>query len=161
MQGGVLAMLLYSCESWYFTAEAVMRLRKWRNECHREMHRIAKSQALVHQITSMGLQKRTGVFSLENCLASRAILWAGRAARMHKGRLHKNRMLPRKPEPLVAGGKEMAYARSLERHLKHFIKARAGDSTPTFTEWVLRRQRAASSRCGTSVSSEDTRRFMA
>ena len=60
----------------------------------------------------------------------RTLLWAGHVARMHKNRLPKRLMLSWIPEPRVAGGQEMTYGRSLQRHLAHF-------NLPTaFTEWA-------------------------
>ena len=51
-------------------------------------------------------------------------------ARMHKKRLPKRRMLSWIPEPRVAGGQEMTYGRSLQRHLAHF-------NLPTaLTDWA-------------------------
>ena len=70
----------------------------------------------------MSLQKRTGVFSLEHYLASRTLLWAGHVARMPKNRSPKRLMLSWVPEPRIAGGQEMTYGRSLERHLKHLVR---------------------------------------
>ncbi len=61
---------------------------------------------------------------------SRTLLWAGHVARMHKNRLLKRLMLSWIPEPRVAGGQEMTYGRSLQRHLALF-------NLPTaFTEWA-------------------------
>ena len=37
--GGVLAVLLYGCESWCLTAESISRLRNWHNKRIREMCR--------------------------------------------------------------------------------------------------------------------------
>ena len=76
------------------------------------------------------LQKRTGVFSLEHYLASRTLLWAGHVARMPKNRLPKRPMLSWIREPCVAGGQEVTYGRSLQRHLNHF------DLPTVFTEWA-------------------------
>ncbi len=47
---------------------------------------------------------------------------------MHKNRLPKCLVLSRIPEPRVAGGQEMTYGRSLQRHLAHF------NITAAFTE---------------------------
>ena len=128
--GGVLAVLLYGCESWCLTAESVRRLANWHNKRIREMCRVTMLQTYVYRITSESLQKRTGVFSLEHYLASRTLLWAGHVARMHKNRLPKRLMLSWIPEPRVAGGQEMTYGRSLQRHLAHFNLPAA------FTEWA-------------------------
>ena len=94
------------------------------------MCRVTMLQTHVYRITSESLQKRTGVFSLEHYLASRTLLWAGHVARMHKNRLPKRLMLSWIPEPRVAGGQEMTYGRSLQRHLAHFNLPAA------FTEWA-------------------------
>ena len=118
--GGVLAVLLYGCESWCLTADSVQRLANWHNKRVREMCRVTMLQTHIYLITSESLQKRTGVFSLEHYLASRTLLWAGHVARMHKNRLPKRLMLSWIPEPRVAGGQEMTYGRSLQRHLAHF-----------------------------------------
>ena len=75
--GGVLAVLLYGCESWCLTAESVRRLANWHNKRIREMCRVTVLQTHVYRITSESPQKRTGVFSLEHYLASRTLLWAG------------------------------------------------------------------------------------
>ena len=106
------------------------RLSNWHNKRVREMCRVTMCQTLVHRITSESLQKRTGVFSLEHYLASRTLLWAGHVARMPKNRLPKRLMLSWIREPRVAGGQEMTYGRSLQRHLHHF-------GLPTvFIEWA-------------------------
>jgi hypothetical protein len=128
--GGVLAVLLYGCESWCLTAESVRRLANWHNKRVREMCRVTMLQTYVYRITSESLQQRTGVFSLEHYLASRTLLWAGHVARMHKNRLPKRLMLSWIPEPRVAGGQEMTYGRSLQRHLAHFNLPAA------FIEWA-------------------------
>ena len=86
------------------------------------------------RITSVNLQKRTGVFSLEHYLASRTLLWAGHVARMPKSRSTKKLMLPWVMETRIAGGQKMTCGRSLGRYLKHFGQARAGGSAPAFTE---------------------------
>ena len=70
------------------------------------------------------------VFSLEHCLASRSLLWAGHVARMHKSRLPKRLMLSWTRGPHVAGGQEMTYGRSLQRHLNNFYLP------AVFTEWA-------------------------
>ena len=76
------------------------------------------------------LQKRTGVFLFEHYLASRTLLWSGHVARMPKDRLPKRLVLSWIREPRVAGGQEMTYGRSLQRHLYHF-------GLPTvLTEWA-------------------------
>ena len=49
---------------------------------------------------------------------------------MHKNCLPKRFMLSWIPEPRVAGGQEMTYGRSLQRHLAHFNLPAA------FTEWT-------------------------
>ena len=106
------------------------RLSNWYNKRVRKMCRVTMRQTFVHRITSESLQKRTGVFSLEHYLASRTLLWAGHVARMPKNRLPKRLMLSWIREPRVAGGQEMTYGRSLQRHLYHF-------GLPTvFTEWA-------------------------
>ncbi len=53
----------------------------------------------------------------------------GRLNDMHKNRLPKRLVLSWIPEPRVAGGQEMTYGRSLQRHLAHFNLPAA------FTEW--------------------------
>ena len=57
---GVLAVLLYGCESWCLTAESVRRLANWHNKRVREMCRVTMLQTHVCRITSESLQKRTG-----------------------------------------------------------------------------------------------------
>jgi len=91
--GGVLAVLLYGCESWCLTAESIFRLRNWHNKRIHEMCRVTMCQSFVHQMSSVSLQKRTGVFSIEYYLASRTLLWAGHVARMPKSRLPKRLIL--------------------------------------------------------------------
>jgi len=83
-------------------------------------------------------------------------------------------------EPRIAGGQEMTYGRSLERHLKHVGLAHADGSALAFTEWATLAQDRAGwrtlvtkppfdigqphvrqPRCDTRVSPEDKRRFFA
>ena len=49
---------------------------------------------------------------------------------MHKNRPPKRLMLSWLPEPRVAGGQEMTYGRSLQRHLAHF------NLPAVFTDWA-------------------------
>ena len=79
---GIMAVLLSGCESRCLTAESVRRLSNWHNKRIRKMCRVPMCQAFVHRITSASLQKRIGVFSLGNYLATRTLLWAGHVARM-------------------------------------------------------------------------------
>ena len=82
----------------------------------------------------MSLQKRTVVFPIEYYLASCTLLWAGHVARMPKSRLPKRLMLSWVREPRIAGGQEMTYGRSLERHLKYFDIAGEDGSALAFSE---------------------------
>jgi len=84
--GGVLAVLLYGCESWCLTAESVRRLGNWHIKRVRKICRVTIYQTFVNRITSESLQKRTGVFALEHYLASH-VAW------MHKNRLPKRLVL--------------------------------------------------------------------
>jgi hypothetical protein len=88
--------------------EPVRRLAIWHNKWIREMCRVTMLQTHVYRILSESLQKRTVVFSLEQNLASRTLLWARHVARMHKSRLPKRLVLSWIPEPRV-GGQEMTY----------------------------------------------------
>jgi len=97
------------------THEAITRLRNWHNKLLREVGRATMCQTCVHRITSVSLQKRTGVFSLEHYPASQTLLWAGHVARMPKSRSPKRLMLSWVMGPRIAGGLEMTYGRSLER----------------------------------------------
>ena len=72
---------MYGCESWCLTAESVRRLANSHNKPIREMFRVTMLHPHIDRITSEGLQKRTGVFSLEYYLASRTLLWAVHVAR--------------------------------------------------------------------------------
>ena len=178
--GGVLAVLLYGCESWCLTAESISRLRNWHNKRIREMCRVTMCQSFVHQISSASLQKRTGVFSIEHYLASRTLLWAGHVARMPKSRLPKRLMLSWVHEPRIEGGQEMTYGRSLERHLKYFGLVDDGGKVISFSEWATLAQDRAGwlklvtkvpfdignpqlrpPRCDTRVTPEEKRRFLA
>ena len=75
-------MLLSGCDSWCLTAEAITRLRNWQNNRFREMCRVTIYTTFSQRITSVNLQKRTGVFPLANYLVSRTLLWDGHAARI-------------------------------------------------------------------------------
>ena len=94
------------------------------------MYRVAMCQAMVHRITSGGLQQRIGVFNLQHYVASRTLLWAGHVARMPKSRLPKRPMLSWVQEPRLSGGQEMNFGRSLSGHLQHFVLPLA------FTDWA-------------------------
>ena len=126
------------------------------------------------------MTKRTCVFSIEYYLASRTSLWAGNVARMSKSRLPKRLMLSWVHEPRVEGGQEMAFGRSLERHLKHFGRVVDGGEAITFSEWATLAQDRAGwlklvtkvpfdigkpqlrpPRCDTRVAPEEKRRFLA
>jgi hypothetical protein len=101
-------VLLYGCESWCLTAEAITRLRNWQSMRFREMYMVDICLTIVCRITSVSLQKRTGVFSLEHYLATRSLLWAGHVARMSKSRSPKKLMLPLVPGPQIANRQDMA-----------------------------------------------------
>ena len=136
--------------------------------------------SFVHQISSVSLQKRTGVFSIEYYLASRTLLWAGHVACMPKSRLPKRLILSWVHEPRIEGGQEMTYGRSLERHLKHFGLVDDGGKAITFSEWATLAQDPAGwlklvtkvpfdigkpqlrpPRCDTRVTPEEKRRSLA
>ena len=106
--GGVLAVLLYGCETWCLTESSFRRLSSWHNKRIREMCRVTMRQTYVHHISSKSLQQRTGVFELEHYLASTTLRWAGHVARMPKSRLPKRLMLSWVQEPRVTGGQEMS-----------------------------------------------------
>jgi len=55
---------------------------------------------------------------------------------MPKSWLPKRLMLSWVHEPRIEGGQEMAYGRSLERHLKHFGLVDDGGKAITFSEWA-------------------------
>jgi len=97
---------------------------------------VAMCQSFIHQISSASLQKRTGVFSIEYYLASRTLLWAVHVARMPRSRLPERLMLSWVHEPRTAGGQEMTYGRSQERHLKYFDLVDDGGKAITFSEWA-------------------------
>jgi len=65
--GGVLAVLLYGCESWCLTAESVRRLSNWHNKRIREMCRVTMCQTFVNRITSESLQKDR--IDMDYCIA--------------------------------------------------------------------------------------------
>jgi hypothetical protein len=128
--GGVLAVLLYGCESWCLSAASLSKLSNWHNKRIREMCRVTMCQTMVHRITSKSLQQRTGVYDIQHYVASRTLMWAGHVARMPKSRLPKRIMLSWVQEPRLSGGQEMTFGRSLSRHLEHF-------AIPTdFAEWA-------------------------
>ena len=100
---------------------------------------------------------------------SQAALYSGLAtSHACLSRLPKRLMLSWVHEPRIAGGQEMTYGRSLERHLKF-----------TFSEWATLAQDRAGwlklvtkapfnigkpqlrPRCGTRVTTEEKRRFLA
>jgi len=137
-------------------------------------------QSFVHQKSSASLQKRVGVFSVEYYLASRTLLWAGHVERMPKSRLPRRPILSWVHEPRIAGGQEMTYGRSLERHLKYFGLVDDGGKAITFSEWATLAQDRAGwlklvtkalfdigkrqlrpSRYDTRVTPEEKRRFLA
>ena len=99
---------------------------------------------------------------------------------MPKKRVPKRSVLPWVREPRTAGGQEMTYGRSFERHLKHVSLVHADGPALAFTEWVTLAQGRASwrtlmtkppfaigqphvrwPRCDTRVSLEDKQRFFA
>jgi len=144
------------------------------------MCRVTMCQSFVHQISSAGLQKRTGVFSIEHYLASRTLLWAGHVARMPKSRLPKRLMLSWVHEPRIEGGQEMAFGRSLERHLEYFGLVDESGKAISFFEWATLAQdrvgwlklatkvpldigkpQLRPPRCDTRVTPEEKRRFLA
>ena len=86
--------------------------------------------------SSASLQMRTDVFSIEYYLASRTLLWAGPVARMPENRLPKRVMLSWVHEPRIEGGQEVAFARTLERHLNYFGLVDDSGKAVTISEWA-------------------------
>jgi len=99
---------------------------------------------------------------------------------MPKSRLPKRLILSWVHEPRIAGGQEMTYGRSLERHLKYFGLVDDGGKAITFKEWATLVQDRAGwlklvtkapfnigkpqlwpLRCDTRVTPEEKRRFLA
>jgi hypothetical protein len=113
--------------------ESVRRLDNLHNKRIREMCRVTTLQTHVYRITSKGLQKRTGVFTLERYLASRSLLWAVHVARMHKNRLPKRLMRSWIPKPRVAGDQEMTYGRSLQHRRRRLAQFKL---SAAFTDWA-------------------------
>ena len=127
-------------------------------------------QSFVHQISSVSLQKRTGLFSIEYYLASRTLLWAGHVARMPKSRLPKRLMLSWVHEPRIEGGQELTYGRSLERHLKqsdHLFGMGNPGAGPRWLKLVTKvpfgigKPQLRPPRCDTRVTPEEKRGFLA
>jgi hypothetical protein len=126
---GVLAVLLYGCESWCLTAASLNKLRRWHNKRIREMCRVTMCQTFVHRITSKSLQQRTGVFTcITTWRAAHCSGWG--MSRACQRVLPKRLMLSWVHEPRVSGGQEMNFGRSLVRYLEHF------DLPLVFTEWA-------------------------
>ncbi len=76
--GGVLAVLLYGCESRCLTAVSVRRLANWLANWHnkriREVCSITMLQTYVFRINSESLKKCTGVLSLPPAASVAAFL---------------------------------------------------------------------------------------
>ena len=53
--GGLLAVLLYGCESWCPTVSSIRRLRSWHSKRVREMCRVTMFKNYVNRITSNGV----------------------------------------------------------------------------------------------------------
>ena len=82
--GGVLAVLLYGCESWCLIAASIQKLGLWYNMRIREMCRITMRQTFIHRITSKSLQQCTGVFEQQHYALRREPLTAlGLTRRAH------------------------------------------------------------------------------
>jgi hypothetical protein len=62
---------------------------------------------------------------------------------MTKKRAPKRLMLPWVVEPRIAGGQEMTYGRSLERHFKYVRLVHVGGLALAFTEWATLAQDCA------------------
>ena len=82
------------------------------------------------------LQQRTGVFELQHYVANCALLWARHVARMPKSRLQKRLMLLWVQELRIAGGQEMTFGRSLERHLQFSGLTSADGTALAFIKWA-------------------------
>ena len=90
-----------------------------------------------------------------------------------KSRLPKRLMLSWVHEPRIAGGQEMTYGRSLERHLKYFGLVDDGGKAITFSEWAgwlklvtkapfsIGKPQLRPPRCDTRVTPEEKRSFLA
>jgi hypothetical protein len=60
--GGVLAVLLYDCESWCLAAASLSKLCLSHNKRIREMCCVAMCQTMVHRFALGSLQQRTSAF---------------------------------------------------------------------------------------------------
>jgi hypothetical protein len=143
------------------------------------MCRVTMCQSFVHQIQRAYRSARvssrlstTSQAALNSGLAtSHACLGVGYPKRLMPSWVH---------EPRIAGGQEMTYCRSLERHLKYFRLVDDGGKAITFSEWATLAQDRAGwlklvskapfnigkpqlrpPRCDTRVTPEEKRRFLA
>jgi hypothetical protein len=140
----------------------------------------ALSQFVHAHITDSIKALSSSSLSLAHYLASRTFPWAGHVTRMTKNRAPKRLMLPWVGKPRIAGGQEMTYARSLERHVKHVGLEHADGSALAFTEWAtlvqdrvgwrtlvtkppfdISQPHVRQLQCDTRVSPEYKRRFFA
>ena len=67
----------------------------------REIYRMAMHQVELYSITSVELQKRIGIWDLENYVGRRTLQWVGHVARIDKSRLPRRLLTAwvREPRP--------------------------------------------------------------
>ena len=116
----ILAILLYGCECWLVTAEALRRLRCFHARCIRVMCGTSRVDTWRQRLSTTALEQRLGLEPIDTYVYRRQLRWLGHVSRMSQERLPRRMLSCWVAAPRPAGGQLMTYGRSVSKAMAYF-----------------------------------------
>ena len=117
----ILAVLLYGSETWCSTEKILHRLRCFHARCVRAMCRVTRKHCWDHHISTVELERRLGLDTIDTYISRRQLRWLGHVRRMDFSTRLPRRMLSCwVPHPRPVGAPLMTYGRSAGKAMDEF-----------------------------------------
>ena len=117
-RGLVLSVLLYGSECWAPLARDKAKLERFHRRCVRTMTGTSRRKQWKRHITSINLENRMGLESLEYYLRTRTLRWVGHLVRMPYERLPRKLLFSWIRHPRKSGGQTLTYGRHVNTLLR-------------------------------------------
>ena len=114
----VIGILLHGSESWTLTKKLKGRLSCFHHTCVRRMCRVNRWHTRHFRTSQADLEKRMGLFSIEENVRRQQLRWAGHVALMDESRLPRRLISGWVVNPRGRGRPQQCYGHSLAAHLK-------------------------------------------